>query len=157
TGERKTNVTLVIPHGIALTGKVTDKAGKALSGVAVEAVAAQNDPFGGQIRRMVGATERRGNDAPVTTPPRRTFPGRPKEGRYDVVFKREGYAAKTLRAQNVAPGEKPVEISLEPGVEISGRVTRAGAGVDGVNINAISELGNASAITGPDGSFALSD
>src|SRR5204863_10177420 len=157
SGERKSGVTLVIPRGIAFTGRVIDKNGKPLSGVAVDAVESANDQFGGQMRRMIIAGIGQRGDENVTTASDGTFTVRLKEGKYDVVFKREGFAAKTLRAQTVGTNEKPVEVTLDPGVEVSGRVTRGGAGVDGVTINTVSEVGSASAVTGPDGSFTISD
>src|SRR5207247_5439554 len=53
--------------------------------------------------------------------------------------------------------EKPGDVTLDPGVEISGRVVRGGVGVEGVAVNAMSESGPASTTTGADGSFTLSD
>jgi protocatechuate 3,4-dioxygenase beta subunit len=157
SGERKSGVTLVIPRGVAFTGRVTDKDRKPLSGVAVEAIESANDPFGMQIRRMVIAGTGQRADENVTTASDGTFTVRLKEGKYDVVFKREGFAAKTLRAQTVGTNEKPVEVTLDAGVEVSGRVTRGGVGVDGAIINVVSEMGNANSVTGPDGSFTVSD
>jgi hypothetical protein len=157
SGERKSGVTLVIPRGVVFTGRVIDHGGKPVSGVVVDASESQGDAFGVQIRRMViGATQGRGDDS-VTTASDGTFTMRLKEGKYDVIFKREGFAAKSLRAQQVAANEKPVDVTLDPGVEISGRVVRGGAGVEGVNVNAMSEGGPANTVTGPDGSFTLSD
>ena len=46
---------------------------------------------------------------------------------------------------------------MDPGVEITGRVTRGGVGVEGVDVNAFSQEGMANAVTGPDGSFRLAD
>ena len=157
-GERKSGLTLVIPRGVAFSGRVLDKNGKPVSGVSVEAAEAQADAFGAQIRRMVAsATRLRRDDDNVTTAADGTFTVRIKEGKYDVVFKREGYSAKTLRAQTIAANQKPVEVTLDPSVEITGRVVRGGAGVEGVNVTAFSEVNQANTITGPDGSFTLSD
>jgi large repetitive protein len=156
SGERKGNVSLTIPRGVAFSGKVLDKNGKPVSGVSVDAAESQGD-MGGPMRRMIIAGAAGRTEESVTTASDGTFNIRLKEGKYDVVFKREGFAAKTLRAQTVAANEKPVEVTLEPGVEISGRVVRNGAGVEGVNINGMSEGGMTQAITGPDGSFTLGD
>jgi uncharacterized GH25 family protein len=157
-GEKKSGVTLVIPRGIALTGRVTDKNGKPLSGVSVDPAASESDnPFGGQIRRAVMRNNSARDEDAVTTGNDGTFTIRLKEGKYDITFKRDGFSAKTLRAQNVAAGEKPVEVVLEPGVEISGRVVRGGAGVEGVNVNILSPDASGSAVTGPDGSFSITD
>ena len=86
-----------------------------------------------------------------------TFSIRVKEGTYDFGFKHEGFALKTVRAVQVAATTKPIEITLDPGVEISGRVTRNGTGVEGVRVMAMGEGANASAETGADGSFRLTD
>jgi len=157
SGERKSGLTLVIPRGIAFTGRVIDKSGKPVSGVTVDAAESQGDMFGAGVRRMVIAAMRGASEENVTTAADGTFTIRLKEGKYDVVFKREGFAAKVLRAQQVAANEKPAEVTLEPGVEITGRVLRGGVGVDGVNINGMADAGAVSAVTGPDGSFTLSD
>ncbi len=157
SGERKGNVTLTIPRGVAFSGRVIDRNGKPVSGVSVDAAETQGD-MGGMVRRMVinAGGPPRGEET-VTTASDGTFNIRLKEGKYDVVFKREGYAAKTLRTQTVAQNEKPVEVTLEPGVEIAGRVVRGGVGVEGVNVTALSEGGMAQSTTGPDGSFTLAD
>jgi uncharacterized GH25 family protein len=155
-GERKSGVVITIPRGIAFTGKVTDSNGKPLSGVGVQAV--ETASGGGMgMRRMVVAMMRDREEDVVRTASDGTFTLRLKEGTYDVVFKREGFAAKTLRAQSVNASARPVEVQLEPGVEISGRVVRSGAGVEGVRVNAISQDGTANAVTASDGSFTLND
>jgi len=157
SGERKSNVTLTIPRGMAFSGRVIDKNGKPVSGVSVDAAESAGD-IGGNIRRMafsIGGQQRAEEN--VTTASDGTFNIRLKEGKYDVIFKREGYAAKTLRAQTVGANEKPVEVTLDPGVEITGRVVRGGAGVEGVSVTGISEGGMSQGITSADGSFTLSD
>src|SRR5437763_4575542 len=157
SGERKSGLTLVIPRGVAFSGRVVDKSGKPVSGASVDAAEAQGQRFGGGVRRMIVGAMRAGGDENVTTAADGTFTVRLKEGKYDVVFKREGFATKMLRAQQVAANAKPVEVPLDPGVEITGRVVRGGAGVDGVAVNAMAEGGAVSAMTGPDGTFTLSD
>ncbi len=156
--ERKGGVLITLPHGVSLTGKVTDKDGKALSGVAVDAVEATNDGgFGGMRRMVVNFMQGDRNDDLVHTGSDGTFTVRVKEGTYDVVFKREGFAAKSVRGEVVSASSKPLAVTLDPGVEITGRVTRGGVGLEGVNVNAFSQDGTANAITGPDGSFRLED
>src|SRR5207245_11125264 len=86
-----------------------------------------------------------------------TFTVRLKEGTYDVAFKREGFAVKSLRAQTVNATTRPVTVTLEPGVEISGRVTRSGVGVEGVNVSVMSFGDVETTVTAPDGSFRISD
>jgi protocatechuate 3,4-dioxygenase beta subunit len=155
--ERKSGVNITIPRGVALTGKVTDGDGKPLSGVAVDAAAASNDFGGANLRRIVMAARNDRGDDMVHTGSDGTFTLRVKEGTYDVVFKREGFAAKTARGVQVNASSKPVEVSLEPGVEVSGRVTRGGTGVEGVNVGIASMDGFTNTTTGPDGSFHIAD
>jgi|GEM_PF-270085 len=155
--ERKTGMTIVIPHGIAITGKVTDKDRKPLSGVAVEAIESSGDAMGGMRRIVMSTMQNNRNDEMVRTGSDGTFMIRIKEGTYDLAFKREGYSAKTVRGTKVTATTKPVEVTLDPGVEISGRVTRAGAGVEGVNVRTISQEGMGAAVTGADGTFTISD
>ncbi|MDP9361418.1 MAG: carboxypeptidase-like regulatory domain-containing protein [Acidobacteriota bacterium] len=156
-GERKTGVILTIPRGVAVTGRVTDKDRKPLSGVGVEAIESSADPMGG-MRRMVMSNMQGGrNDETVRTGSDGTFSIRVKEGTYDLAFKREGYSAKTVRGTKVDATMKPVEVTLDPGAEITGRVTRGGAGVEGVNVRAMSQAGFAAAVTGADGAFRISD
>ncbi len=156
-GERKTGVTITIPRGIAVTGHVTDKDHKPLSGVAVEAIEASADAMGGVRRVVMSTLMGNRNDEQVRTGSDGTFSIKVKEGTYDLAFNREGFSAKTVRGTKVDATTKPVEVTLEPGVEISGRVTRGGAGVEGVNVRAMSQGGFQGAVTGPDGAFRIAD
>jgi protocatechuate 3,4-dioxygenase beta subunit len=157
-GERKTGVNITIPRGVAVTGRVTDKNGKPLSGVAVTASESEGGGPGFAIRRqfMVGLQRGREDDV-VRTGSDGAFTLRLKEGTYDVNFKREGYAAKNVRGTQVTASTKPLEVALNEGVEITGRVTRGGRGVEDVNISVISEDGSGFTQTGPDGSFRIGD
>jgi large repetitive protein len=157
-GDRKSGVVITIPSGIAVSGRVTDREGKPLSGVAVTATEAASGPRGMVIRNVVMLGGLGQEEDAVRTGSDGSFTLRVKEGTYDFSFKREGYSVKTLRGQAVSPASNtPLEATLEPAVEITGRVVRGGTGVDGVMINTFSEGGSsASAVTGPDGSFTLS-
>jgi len=158
SGERKTGLTITIPRGIAVTGKVTDKDHKPLSGAGVVAVEAAADARGGGMRRMIVNTQAGGrSDETVRTGSDGTFTIRVKEGTYDLEFKRDGYSAKTVRGTKVDATTKPLDVMLDPGVEITGRVTRGGAGVEGVSIRAIAQDGFSVAVTGSDGAFVLTD
>lgn len=154
--ERKRGVTVVIPSGIAVTGRITDRDGNPLSGVAVTASETEN-AGGGPMRRMMFLNAPSDDDQSVRTGSDGTFLIRLREGNYDLSFRREGYAAKTVRAHPVAIGGRPVETSLEPSVEIAGRVVRSGAGVEGVSLFSFSPDQQSITTTGPDGSFTLTD
>jgi protocatechuate 3,4-dioxygenase beta subunit len=156
-GERKSGIMLTIANGVAVTGRVIDKNGKPVAGVTV-ATAEATEFSGNMIRRMVaafGSQRDRGDDVKTTSDG--SFTVRLKEGSYDFAFRHEGFATKTLRALQINTTTKPVEVTLEPGVEISGRVTRKGAGIPDVRVMAIGEGSQASAETAADGSFRIAD
>lgn len=155
TGERKTGVVLTIPSGVAVTGRVVDSSGKPLSGVAV---GASETPAGSDrmvMRRMVTMGMPAEEEDAVRTASDGTFTMRLKEGTYDFGFRREGFAPKSVRAQNVtANATQPIEARLEVAAEITGRVTRGGVAVPEVLIAVMGE-GDSSTVSGPDGSFTL--
>lgn len=154
--ERKSGVVLLVPTGIAVTGIVKDAHGDPLSGVSVTASETPAGRGGMMMRTiMMGAFTGDEEDA-VRTAADGSFTLRVKEGTYDFSFRREGFAPKAVRAQNVtAQGTPVIETSLEPAVEISGRVTRGGAGIPDAMVSIFGPGDNASAVTGPDGSFTL--
>jgi len=153
SGERKSGVVLTIPSGVAVTGRVTNATGEPLSGVTV--TAAEAPAGGGGMRRMIVMGMIGSDEDAVRSASDGTFALRVKEGTYDFTFRREGYAPKYVRAQSIAASATNViETSLEPAVEVSGRVTRAGVGIEGVNLFTFG-AGESSAVTGPDGSFTL--
>lgn len=156
-GERKSSLVMVIPTGIAVTGRMLDGDGNPLSGVAVSATETPAGSERGMMRRRVvqfigmPAEE----EESVRTASDGTFTLRVKEGTYDFTFKREGFAQKEVRAQQISPSAtNTIETRLEPAVEISGRVTRGGMGIADVMVSSLG-LSEAFATTGPDGSFVL--
>ncbi len=159
-GEKKSGLTITVPRGIALSGKVIGHDGKPISGVAI--TTAEDDGSGGGrpgvvVRRMVISLAATMQSDPVTTGSDGTFSIRVRPGSYDVHFSHEGYATKLVRVDEVSASTKPLQVTLDPGVEISGRVTRGGNGVEGVNIAAIDLDAQSATATGPDGSFVLPD
>jgi uncharacterized GH25 family protein len=157
-GERKTGVVLLMPAGIAVTGRVKDANGAPLSGVSVVASDTPSGGRGGMMVRQFAMFGGPGEEEDtVRTASDGTFTLRVQEGTYDFTFRREGYAAKAVRAQSVTPrGVPPIETTLEPAVEIAGRVTRGGVGLADVNISSFAMGGdNASTVSGPDGAFTL--
>ncbi len=158
-GERKSGVLITIPGGLAVTGRVNERNGKPVAGVTVTAADARMEGPAAMARRVVlGAAMRGSDDELVRTANDGTFSMKLKEGSYDLLFRRDGFAPKTLRTQQINASTKPLEVTLDPAVEIAGRVTRGGSGVPGVQVNLMSEAmvgGNAE--TGPDGSFRIGD
>ncbi|MEA2490706.1 MAG: large repetitive protein, partial [Acidobacteriota bacterium] len=79
--ERKRGVTIVIPSGIAVSGRVTDREGNPLSGVAV--AAAESENANGPMRRMIILNTSSDDDQTVRTGTDGTFTTRLREGTYD--------------------------------------------------------------------------
>lgn len=153
--ERKTGVVLLIPTGIAVTGVVKDANGDPLSGVSVVATETPGGRTGMIMRQIVMGGFMGEEEDAVRTASDGTFTLRVKEGTYDFAFRREGYAPKAVRAQNVTAQDVPtIETTLDPAVQITGRVTRAGVGVADVRISTFGSS-DGSAVTGPDGAFTL--
>jgi protocatechuate 3,4-dioxygenase beta subunit len=150
-GERTSAVTLTIPAGVAITGRVLDAGGKPLSGASV--VAGQVVLRGGieTLDTVLGPMERN----PVVSAADGTFAMRLEEGPYNFWFSRDGYLPTQVRGKSItaATGENAVEVRLAPAVEISGRVTRGGVGVADVEVGTYGT--RAVATTAPDGSFVL--
>jgi protocatechuate 3,4-dioxygenase beta subunit len=159
-GERRNNVMISLPSGVLVTGKVVDADGNPLSGAFVSAGETPGrGSDGGGIRRqtiMIGTS--RGDDDSVQTASDGTFSIRLKEGVYDFTARRDGYSAKVVRAYTVnASGAEPLEMKLDPAVQISGRVVRGGTGLEGVSLFVFGggSGDSNSATTGPDGTFVL--
>lgn len=157
SGERKRGVVITLPAGIRVTGRVTDRDGKPLSGVSV----ATSDARGtsGFGRAMIFGGRREREDDLVQTASDGTFGLQVKEGTYDFVFRREGLATKIVHSHEVSAsaGSKPIAVTLEPGVDIAGRVTRSGAGIAGAGVSVFGEGVAESTETAADGSFRLSN
>lgn len=159
-GERKSGVVITIPRGYELTGRVTDRDDRPLSGVTVRATEAEPGSGVMAIRRTIimGGPRDDEDDLLVTTASDGTFTIRLKEGTYDIALKRSGFATKTVPTVAVGANAKPIEATLEPSVEITGRIVRNGAGIEGVNIFAFGGGEVVRPVTsGPDGSFTLAD
>lgn len=157
SGQVRKGVGIVLPRGITLTGKVTDRDGRPISGVSVIPREAQAGPGGMQRFMILGGSDA-ARETHVETGRDGSFALQLKEGRYDLLFRRDGYASRMIRSHAVTAAADPLEVSLEPGAEISGRVVRAdGTGVPDVNINVTGSVQTESERTGPDGSFTISN
>lgn len=153
-GERKSGLVLTIPTGIAVAGRVTDAQGNALSGATVTAAEVENT--GGRMRFTTFIGGASNDEEAVRSASDGTFTMRVKEGTYDFTIRREGYAPRVVRGHAVTlASTQPVEASLDPAVEISGRVSRGGTPVENVRIFALSPAGEANTVTAADGSFTL--
>ncbi len=153
-GERKSGVVITIPSGIEVAGRVIDRNGDPVSGVMVGV--AETPPDVRMMQRVIIAGLSSSDEELVRTAKDGTFSVRVKEGTFDFTFRREGYAPRTVRGHVVSvSGAAPVEATLDPAVEISGRVVRDGMGVEGVNLFAFEPGFESSAVTTSDGGFTL--
>ncbi|HEV2719721.1 MAG TPA: carboxypeptidase-like regulatory domain-containing protein, partial [Thermoanaerobaculia bacterium] len=154
SGERKSGVVIVIPRGVVLAGRVVDRDARPIAAAAI----AVGEPGQAVERRrmMMNSLERAGDDL-VRSDAEGRFSMRVKEGAYDVVVTAAGFAPKTLPAQQVSAASRPLEIVLDPGVDVRGRVTRGGAPVDGVNVFTVGGQLAAPAQTAADGTFRIAD
>jgi len=132
-GAKVAGVTITMPQGIVLRGRVTGIEAKPVPGARVSV-----------------------SDDLVRTKDDGTFAMRVLEGTYDVGVAAAGYAPRTVRAQ-VSADSRPLEIALEPGVAVSGRVTRGGEPVEGVNVYTVSGAAGEPVQTGADGTFRIDD
>ncbi|MFZ2490912.1 MAG: carboxypeptidase regulatory-like domain-containing protein, partial [Thermoanaerobaculia bacterium] len=152
-GELKRDVSIVIPRGHLVTGRVSDSDRRPLAGVTVAAseVAGNNSAFwyAGGIRTALGDG--------VETTADGTFSMRVQEGSFDLVFRRAGLSTAVARAVAVSTQTEPVEMTMTPSIDITGRVVQKGTAVAGASISASQGVGHVSATTEPDGSFILAD
>ncbi|MHB0969936.1 MAG: carboxypeptidase regulatory-like domain-containing protein [Thermoanaerobaculia bacterium] len=151
--EKKSGVILTIPRGIAVAGSVRDRDGRAVPGASIEFNEAEES--GGRMMMVMPLDE--------STSPRSDKDGHfsvsLKAGRYVLLVRAEGFAPRRLPAIAVEPGIEPLDVVLDPGVEIQGRVVRSdGSGVEGASVSAFSPgTGFMMATSAPDGSFTLVD
>lgn len=156
-GETRSGVVITIPRGIEVSGIVTDENGVPLSGVSVTSASASPGARGGMMRVVIGDMMG-GSAETVMTGGDGRFSMRVKQGPTDFAFKLAGFAPARVAGVDVAPGVAPVEVTMKEGAVLEGRVVRAdGSGVEGVNVAALAEGGMQSAVTLPDGSFAIED
>jgi len=158
SGQLRKGVNILLPRGLTMTGKVTDQDGRPLSGVEVIPREAEGQ-LGAMQRVMVRGGPDQQRETHVETGNDGGFALQLKQGKYDILFQREGYATKRIRSHAVIVGAEPLEVSLQPGVEITGQVVRHdGSGVPDVNVGVMGpDAEPQSDRTAPDGSFTLSN
>ena len=157
SGETKTGVVITVPRGIEVAGIVADAGGSPLSGVSVTASESESGGRGNRMFMRMAFGEGATPDE-VETGSDGRFTMRLAEGKYDVLFRREGFAPHRAASVEVRPGAAPMEVTLQPGAEIAGRVVRAGgSGIEGVSVNTVMGGIPSTATTGPDGAFVLKD
>lgn len=159
-GERKSGITIVIPRGIEVAGKVIDADGNGIANASITVSKVEGMMPGTMVVRRITAMREPGEE--VYTGNDGTFTLRMARGKFDIIADADGYAPNIVRAIDPAPEMEPLVLALEEGFTISGRVVRAdGTGVPDVSIMQIASStassSSESATTGPDGAFTLAD
>jgi protocatechuate 3,4-dioxygenase beta subunit len=133
-GELKRNVSIVVPAGITVSGKVIDVDRKPMAGVAV--LSFEHIQQNSDVLLSFGISRSYDRADQLQTGSDGTFAFRVKEGMYDIAFRKDGFPVKILKSTAVKPGLAPLEITMEPGVEISGRALRPdGSPLAGASVN----------------------
>lgn len=152
-GEVK-STTILFPRGVSLSGVVTNTSGDPISGARLRANRTERGRLGAQV--MIRAMQ--GSDEPALTDARGRFDLKVEEGSWDLTADADGFAAARLNAIQVDDSIEPIEVVLEEGVAVQGRVVRSGVGIADVMINVLSRDRIREPInTGPDGSFLVED
>lgn len=155
-GETTTGKTIVFPQGSSLAGVVTSESGDPVSGASVRATRSERSGAMGRRMIMIGAPGQASD--PVTTDARGRFELQLEDGKWDLVVDADGFASERMNAIEVPTSNDPLEVVLEEGVVVQGRVVRSGTGVPDVMIAVLSADRQPEPITtGPDGSFTIDD
>ncbi|HJQ41296.1 MAG TPA: carboxypeptidase regulatory-like domain-containing protein [Thermoanaerobaculia bacterium] len=118
-------VTITLPDGVEVRGVVKDKDGNAVPGAGVLLV---QDPFGTvplPLDSLLSSGKGRGF---VESDAEGTFALHLNEAPHDLSVWKEGFAGFRLSGVTPAAGQKPLEVVLEPGVEIRGRIVAKSSG-----------------------------
>lgn len=153
-GEAAATLAFTLTRGVALAGRVTSQEGEPVAGAAV--VIAESAGFPG----FLGAPADSLADAAwMRSAADGTFTTRVRATEHELVVLAPGRSPRSLHGHNPSDGA-PLQVVLDPAVEIRGRVAGANAtGVEGLQVYAWRTLMRrpATAATDADGSFALSD
>src|ERR1044071_295334 len=154
TDGKQSPVTIMLYDGIEVRGTVKDKDGNAISGA--DGAVGQN-PFGAVTfpLDMLIASGRR--EPFIESDSEGKFTLHLNEALHDLGVWKEGFAGFRLGGLTPVKGQKPIEVVLEPGVEIRGRVVAKKAmPVDGsVTIEGERRWLQSEATVAPDGTFVI--
>ncbi|MBZ5637248.1 MAG: carboxypeptidase regulatory-like domain-containing protein [Acidobacteriia bacterium] len=171
-GETKTGVAMVMKRGLVVTGIVKDGEGRPVSGASAKLVWTPGSSGPRRVLQSIasGGSGGMADDRSATTGNEGTFAFLGvAPGEYYLVVEHAGYATQRVGGVKIetAGSPKPVEVTLDPGAVISGRlVRRTGEGAEGLRV-LMSTQGRARAaggkfffspndqVTGPDGAFFI--
>lgn len=154
-GEKTRGLRVTLPSGFEIAGRVANRDGGPIAGATIQAT--KSTPGNRPMRPFMFDP-----DAPElpATGTDGQFALRLAEGSYDLEVRAEGYAPKRVLTVRVARGSEPLEIVLEEGMRLAGRVvTASGAPVaDATLMLATMEAGpQGRSVSSSDGSFAFED
>ncbi|HEY2090970.1 MAG TPA: carboxypeptidase regulatory-like domain-containing protein [Thermoanaerobaculia bacterium] len=115
-GESKSGITVTLPRGVPLALRVIDGARIPVAGASLH-VSRSRDGMGGMLHevRCSGGDCVTANDGTLTV--------RVAPAKYDIMVAGAGIIMKRVAAQNVDARSGPLTITVERGVDVSGRVT----------------------------------
>lgn len=124
-GETTTGVTITLSKGVALTVKVVDRDKQPIARASIIITPWRNEAFA----RSTAVPSSRATDATGT------LATRVAPGKYDIAVSGDGIVPKTVNAQTVDAKSASITITVERGVELSGRVVTAdGAAVSEASV-----------------------
>ena len=142
---RQTQITITIPKGIEITGRVVGKDEKPIPGVRVDPVVGTAGPL--DIEAQMAPVQ----EPWTTTDQEGRFTGRLTSSTNGLSFAKKGYV-RAEQAVSVQGGMKPVEVTLVQGGSIAGKVVnKDGSPAAEVVVSA----GERVVMSGPDGSFLI--
>ena len=146
--EARAGILLTVPVGVSLRGRVRDERRLPLEMVSVSVREPQTNPLTREpvISEQTVMTSKAGAFVATIAP-----------GRYDLVFSKHGFVTTRLSAVSLDVQMNPLDIVLQRGAVIAGRVERDHKPVSDARVSVIAKDGEVSTSTGADGSFALPD
>lgn len=148
--EKARDVTITLPSGFAMTFRILDSQRQPVAGATLEILRATE---GSERRAPLPCAEAKEDCRASRTDG--TIEDRLVEGKYDLVVNGEEIAVKRLSGQTLTRRSSPMTITVERGVEVSGRVTLSdGTPVAGAMVSARSSTSR-NATSAADGTFSL--